>query len=161
MPKVISKAKINDVLAALDKGDNYTKITHNTGVSHGAISKICSQHCPDLKMSVGRRPCKISPTAICHTVHLITHHICITAVQVSKTLAAINGTPLNPETVRQAFKMSGLRALTKVKKPKLAKKQKLDRVAFARTCQHWTIEDWKRVLWSDETKVNHLGVDGI
>jgi transposase len=50
---------------------------------------------------------------------------------------------------------------TESQETKLTKKQKLDHVAFARTCQHWTIADWKRVLWSDETKVNRLGVDGI
>jgi hypothetical protein len=25
--------------------------------------------------------------------------------------------------------------------------------------QHWTVEDWKRVVWSDETKINRLGSD--
>ena len=29
-------------------------------------------------------------------------------------------------------------------------------------CQpwNWTVEDWKRVLWSDETKINRVGSDG-
>ena len=31
---------------------------------------------------------------------------------------------------------------------------------FALAHQHWTIEDWKRVVWSDETKINRLGSDG-
>ena len=31
---------------------------------------------------------------------------------------------------------------------------------FAQTYQHWTIEDWKKVVWSDETKVNRIGSDG-
>jgi hypothetical protein len=26
--------------------------------------------------------------------------------------------------------------------------------------KHWTVEDWKRVIWFDETKTNHLGSDG-
>jgi RNAse (barnase) inhibitor barstar len=26
--------------------------------------------------------------------------------------------------------------------------------------RHWTVEDWKRVVWSDETKVNRVGSDG-
>ena len=24
----------------------------------------------------------------------------------------------------------------------------------------WTVEDWERVIWSDETKINCLGSDG-
>ena len=31
---------------------------------------------------------------------------------------------------------------------------------FALAHQHWTVEDWKRVVWSDETKINRLGSDG-
>ena len=26
--------------------------------------------------------------------------------------------------------------------------------------ENWTVEDWKRVLWSDETKINRIGSDG-
>ena len=31
---------------------------------------------------------------------------------------------------------------------------------FALAHQHWTVEDWKKVVWSDETKINWLGSDG-
>jgi hypothetical protein len=31
---------------------------------------------------------------------------------------------------------------------------------WALACQNWIIEDWKRVVWSDETKINCLGSDG-
>ena len=30
---------------------------------------------------------------------------------------------------------------------------------FALYYQNWTIEDWKRVIWSDETKINRVGLD--
>ena len=31
---------------------------------------------------------------------------------------------------------------------------------FARYHENWTVEDWKRILWSDETKINRIGSDG-
>ena len=31
---------------------------------------------------------------------------------------------------------------------------------FAEAHKDWTVEDWKRVIWSDETKINCLGSDG-
>jgi len=31
---------------------------------------------------------------------------------------------------------------------------------FALKYQNWTVEDWKRVIWSDETKINRIGSDG-
>ena len=31
---------------------------------------------------------------------------------------------------------------------------------FSLSHKDWTREDWKKVLWLDETKINHLGSDG-
>ena len=31
---------------------------------------------------------------------------------------------------------------------------------FARLYQHWTDAEWKKVLWTDETKINRYGSDG-
>ena len=31
---------------------------------------------------------------------------------------------------------------------------------FALAHLDWTVEDWKTVVWSDETKINRLGSDG-
>ena len=35
-----------------------------------------------------------------------------------------------------------------------------ERLDFAIAHQDWTLEDWKKVVWSDETKINRLGSDG-
>ena len=34
------------------------------------------------------------------------------------------------------------------------------RLEFAERHLEWTMDDWKRVWWSDETKINRLGSDG-
>ncbi len=33
-------------------------------------------------------------------------------------------------------------------------------MAFALKHQNWTVEDWKKVIWSDKTKINRIGSDG-
>ena len=33
-------------------------------------------------------------------------------------------------------------------------------LAFALKYKEWTVEDWKHVMWSDETKINRIGSDG-
>ena len=35
-----------------------------------------------------------------------------------------------------------------------------ERYDWAVAHQDWTLEDWKGVVWSDETKINCLGSDG-
>ena len=53
-----------------------------------------------------------------------------------------------------------MKATTKIKKAKLEPHHAKSRLQWAEVHQHWTIEDWKRVIWSDETKINRIGSDG-
>ena len=64
-------------------------------------------------------------------------------------------------TVRKALKSQGLKAYRRPKKPLLNAKNRKCRMEWAQKHKEWTIEDWKMVIWSDETKVNRIGSDGM
>ena len=53
-----------------------------------------------------------------------------------------------------------MKSAVKAKKPLLTKRHRKERLDFALAHQDWTVEDWKTVVWSDETKINRLGSDG-
>ena len=53
-----------------------------------------------------------------------------------------------------------MKAVVKRNRPLLSKRHRRERLDFAICHQDWTVEDWKRVVWSDETKINCLGLDG-
>jgi len=55
---------------------------------------------------------------------------------------------------------AGMKAVVKRKRPFLSKHHRRERLDFALAHQDWTVEDWKSVVWSDETKINCLGSDG-
>jgi len=61
--------------------------------------------------------------------------------------------------VHHSLKVAGMKAVAKKKRPFLSKKHKKQRMDFALTHQDWTVEDWKKVVWSDETKINRMGSD--
>ena len=50
--------------------------------------------------------------------------------------------------------------VVKRKRPLLKPHHRRARMEFAERHLEWTIEDWKKVIWSDETKINCLGSDG-
>jgi hypothetical protein len=47
-----------------------------------------------------------------------------------------------------------MKPVVKKKRPILTKKYYRERLDFTIAHQDWTIEDWKKVFWSDETKIN-------
>ena len=53
-----------------------------------------------------------------------------------------------------------MKAVVKKKLPLLSKRHRENQMDFALAHKDWTVKYWKRVIWSDETKINHLGSDG-
>lgn len=81
-------------------------------------------------------------------------------LEAARLLEAISNVQAHPDTVRRVLKRHGLWADIKVKRPKLSTYHRQQRLAFAREHKKWTLEDWKWVVWSDETKINLYGTNG-
>ena len=64
-------------------------------------------------------------------------------------------------TVARRLSEAGLHARIAAKKPFVSKKNIKARLDFAKTHVGWTEKDWKKVLWSDESKFNLINSDGI
>ena len=144
----------------LDAGHSTHHIGSITGVIAYTISRLRSKECSELHKSSGGRPTKLSPTNIHHAVHLITTKKAVNAVQVIKSLKTITNQSLSPTTVWRHLKKAGMKAVVKRKCPLLSAKHRKAHLDYAHAHKDWTVEDWKRVVWSDDIKINHLGSDG-
>ena len=82
-------------------------------------------------------------------------------MQATTYINSINPNPVSPMTVRRCLKKAGMRSVTKKKAPLVQQRHRVARMKFALKYQYWTIEDWKWVLWSDETKILIWGSDGL
>ena len=51
-------------------------------------------------------------------------------------------------------------ARVKRKKPLLLKRHRIARQKFARKYRDWSVEDWYKVIWSDESKFMIWNSDG-
>ena len=112
------------------------------------------------QQACGGRPSKLSSTDVRHALRLIGTGKADNAVQVTRALAPITNNNVHPQTMRRHLKQAGMKAVHKQKKPLLTLRHQKNRLDFAIAHQHWTIDDWKRLVWSDETKINCLGSDG-
>jgi len=156
----LSPALKNTILTMLDAGCTAHSIASITGVHASTISRLRSKECSGLQKSSGGHPKKLSPANIRYAVHLITSQKAENAVQVTKTLSNITNQSLSPSTVHLHLKKASMKAVVKSKRPFLKEKHRKAHLGFAYAHKDWTVDDWKRVVWSDETKINRMGSDG-
>lgn len=63
------------------------------------------------------------------------------------------GIELSASTVYRILKKAGFRKTKPTRKPGLTKQMREDRLKWCLEHKDWTLEDWKNVIWSDETSV--------
>ena len=150
----------SDILNLLDSGISAHNIASKLHVSIASISQVRSKYRPDLPKSTGGRPHKLTSANIDYARRMICMGKVDNAVQAAKALQDVTNQPVCSQTLRNNLKKAGMRPVVKRKRPLLQKRHIRDRLDFAESHKEWTLEDWKKVLWSDETKINRLGSDG-
>jgi transposase len=156
----ISAAQRDNVLSLLSSGLSTRDIAAQTGVSKSKVSNIAKEYEPDKENLQGGRRRKLTPTDQRAVLSLVRTGKASDAVAATKHINTIIPEPVTVQTVRNVLKEHRLKAYVKKKRPFLSPKHRKARLAFAQKYQNWTVEDWKRVVWSDETKINQFGSDG-
>lgn len=82
-----------------------------------------------------------------------------TAAEIARELQDENLANVSRSTVTWRLHDVGLFGRIGIKKPLINKKNKKARLQFAKDYQNWTVEDWKKVAFSDESKFNLFGSD--
>ena len=82
------------------------------------------------------------------------------AVKVTKMLSELNLDVISPSTVRRRLNEDNIHGRAPFIKPILVTRHLKARLAFALKYQSWTVTDWKKALFTDESKLNKMGIDG-
>ena len=159
MTRSLSGDLQNNLKRCLGNGMPFSDISNRLGVSKGAISKYKKRWFPDGKMNKAGRPKIVSETAKSLLRRKVQIGELKTARSVRKELTTM-GLEMTAQSAGNLMRSMGFNAAIKKKKPFLKKKNIEARYKWAKRHQYWTIEDWKRVIFSDETKVNVWGSDG-
>ena len=142
------------VLLHLQQGLSDRQVAKLCKVSRPTIRRIREKNFPNLSKSRGGRPPALSPQDKRFCVRAITSGKLETATAVVKELQEELKIEISDRTIRRTLQEAGLEAVGKRNRPKLSAKNIKARLEFARRHKHWTVEDWKRVIWFDETKIN-------
>lgn len=158
--KQISSSTTDSIVALLHQGLSTREVAKRVGISQSTVVKVAREHVPERSGVKAGRPGKLTQRQKNLIVRKVTSGQVDTAVDMQRYINSDENIYASVETIRNCLKKAGLKSFAKVKKPLLQGRHIKQRLAFALKHQHWTVEDWKRVVWSDETKVNRMGSDG-
>ncbi|KAK4517142.1 uncharacterized protein ATC70_000472 [Mucor velutinosus] len=145
----------------LRSGVSIRKIAEKLSLGKSTIGRARMEHCPGLETSKGGRTRVLSEADKRYCVRKVTKERVLSVVKVTKILKKDFQMKVHPETVRRALRTAGLGAFEKEKKPLLSDANDKKRLAWCKQHKDWTVDDWKCVVWTEETKINRLNSDGI
>jgi transposase len=161
--KVSREEKRVQVMTLKNEGLSNKEISRRTGLSVRGIQKIIKRtketNSFKEKPRTGRPP-KLSEREKRFLVKILKKKEATTASGISKVLKTFHNIQVSRKTVARTLKSFGFSSRIKKKKPKLTEKHKKSRLDWAKKHESWTSEEWKNVIWSDESKFNLLNSDG-
>jgi transposase len=156
----ISSAQCLRVITLYSETPSIRTVASKTGLGKSTVAEVVTQ------LEVGKekrrkgRPPKLSESDRHQILCQITTGQLDNATEATHFINHTLPKPVVTQTVCNALKKHDYRSIVKRKHPLLKQAHCLHRLKFALAHQNWTVEDWKRVLWSDETKINRIGSDG-
>ena len=146
------------------KGHSYQKISNALEISRNTVAKVIQRFKKNgevLNMKRSGRPRKLTPRDERHLGRSLEKNRKASTVELAKALESQVGVTVSTDTIRRTVHRMGLYGYRPRRKPLLQPRHKQDRMAFATTNQSKDVNFWNKVLWSDETKINRFGSDGI
>lgn len=156
----LDNSKSEGIRADLRNGMSTRSIAAKYYVSQSTVTRL-RRTLPDIipRLKAGR-PGKVTPTSRRLMVRSVTNGLLENAIEVQRFLQEQLNINISVNRVREILREENLCGQKKVRKPKLTPSHRKQRREFVARYLHWSISDWKRVLWSDETKINRYGSDG-
>ena len=135
-------------------GLSWNQVAQHTGKSRRSVQKICStvQKNQSFKNHTrSGRPSRLSDRDRRKIVELLRKAKVKTAEAIRKEASTYYNINVSTSTIRRVFKKCGYVARLKRKKLVLTKEEKKKRLRWAQDHKTWTVDNWKDVIWADET----------
>jgi len=155
--------KRTQIVVLKKEGFTNEHIADRAGVHKSTVKRVWKKYnttglIDDLKRS--GRPQILSPRKKRLVTNTLKKGLAKTATGIQKELRLSQDLQISRQTVARTLNEQGYVSRVKSKKPLLSSKHIKARFKWAKSHENWEVEDWKNVVWSDETKFNLLNSDG-
>lgn len=156
---------LKDKVIALHKdGQGYKKIGATLKMSPNTVAKIIQKYKQDHTIENRRRtgrPKKMTARSVRQVHNLALQDRRKSAASIAEEVSATSGQSVSAQTIRRTLHQVGLHGRRPRRKPLLKLVHKHARLRFAETHKSKPMNYWQHILWSDETKINLFGSDGV
>lgn len=159
MPYKLSQDKRNNVKSLINRGEVTKNIVQATGVSNATVKRIKSEMNLNLSSSKGGRPAMINNSSRKVVRQKLRNGSLKNAKDTQKYLNQL-GYPISYSGTRKMISQLGFDCSLKKKKSLITTKHAKARLRWAKEHRDWTVDQWKKVIYSDETRINLWGSDG-
>ncbi|KAG0928168.1 hypothetical protein G6F30_012458 [Rhizopus arrhizus] len=160
MVRALSKNKQESIKSLVLQNKPYSVIMERiSNLKKSTLNRYANKFSPGKVTANPGRKAVLSVTTKSYIRKQIVNGTLRTAKAVYKYLVCTDNNISYSGTIR-VMKSMNFHAKIKVQKPLLTKVQKARRLAWAEEHKNCTSDDWRRMVFSDETKVNVYGSDG-
>jgi transposase/RNAse (barnase) inhibitor barstar len=158
--KHLSKEIVENAKQQLYQGRSVRQVATNLKIAVGSAVNIRNANKENLPPPKMGRPSKVSKDTRKVLARQFNNGSIQTIQDGQRIVQAEDGEQVHARTVRRHLQKEGLKAYVQQKKPGLTLNHRKDRLAFAKAHLHWTVDDWKNVMFSDETTISRVGSFG-
>lgn len=159
--KPTPKAIIKDAIRLMSEGVSTRETARQLNISQPMASRIYSRNKENMPVNKGGRPRKIQAETVEYLKLNLKRGYLRTAKEARNKANEVLPAPVSTSTIRRRLREAGLIAKRRVKRPALRPQHIKGRKIFVKKYKEWTIDDWRRVVWSDESKINRICSDGL
>ncbi|RYY43695.1 MAG: hypothetical protein EOO06_19325 [Chitinophagaceae bacterium] len=152
----VGEVKRIHILMLKERGCTISQIAHQTKVRQRTVEAVLhkrKQHHTIQDLPKTGRPSILDDRTKRRLARMALRGDVKTATELAKTAAALDIAHISQRTARRVLHDEGLKAMHTIKKPLLTRTHKRKRLDFALTHRDWTVQQWKQVIFSDETTI--------
>ncbi len=145
-------------------GRGYKKFVNTLKLSYSTVARVIQRFSKTgftrNRPRKGRLK-KLSPCAVRQVQKLASKNRCMSPASIALEVAEVEGQLVSAQTIRHTLKQVGLHGRRPRRKPLLKLAHKKACKQFAEDNLAKSMNYWNQILWSDESKVNLFGSDGV
>ncbi len=157
--------KCHKIISLHKKGEGYKKISKALLISQNTVAKVVQTFKKDGTATISQRrpgrPRKLTPRQERLLMRRVEENRHASSLQLSKEVESQTGVTISHDTIRRTLQRNGMHGCHPRKKPLLKPRHTKAHLEFARAHADKDEDYWDSILWSDETKINVFGTDGL